>query len=102
MSSEHHVYIMPARRILQDEDSQAIMSLLQCTNSRLGFSGSMGGGVTVESHSTGGQGTGNAGDTAPGVGNKGSKRRDRDVYSGELNAEEVANGFGMGMSSKVN
>lgn len=32
----------------------------------------------------------------------GSKRRGgRDDYSGELDAREVANGFGMGMSSKV-
>lgn len=36
-----------------------------------------------------------------GGGGGGGRRRARDEYSGELDAQEVANGFGMGMSSKV-
>lgn len=84
-------------KMLQDEDSQAILSLLQCTNSRLSFSGSMGGG---------GGGLGVGGDaskdaTATTADGAAGKRRARDQYSGELDAREVANGFGMGMSSKV-
>ena len=84
--------------IAQDEDSQAILSLLQCTNSRLGLSGSTGG-------VPGGDGTNGApaaGDSGAGGGaGGGGRRRARDEYSGELDAQEVANGFGMGMSSKV-
>ena len=77
----------------QDEDSQAILSLLHCTNSRLGVSGSVGGGVSVGGN-----------DPADASANKvfgGGKRRARDQYTGELDAQEVENGFGMGMSSKV-
>lgn len=82
--------------MLQDEDSQAILSLLQCTNSRLSFSGSVGGGggdASVDATSS----TTSADRTAAASG----KRRGRVECSGELDAREVANGFGMGMSSKV-
>lgn len=86
----------------QDEDSQAILSLLQCTNSRLGFSGSTGGasggdGAAGTATAAGGE-SGAGGSTSSGGG---GRRRARDEYSGELDAQEVANGFGMGMSSKV-
>lgn len=81
---------------IQDEDSQAILSLLQCTNSRLGLSGSLGGGAV-----TSGDRAGMPPGDAPAAGGGGSKRRSRDQYLGELNAQEVENGFGMGMSSKV-
>lgn len=77
----------------QDEDSQTILSLLQCTNSRHGVSTSVGGG--------GGAGGDYAASTSSDASATGTKRRGRDQYSGELNAQEVANGFGMGMSSKV-
>lgn len=76
--------------------------MLQCTNSRLGFSGSTGGGSVAGGDGTAGAaaagGNSGAGGSASGVG---GRRRARDEYSGELDAQEVANGFGMGMSSKV-
>lgn len=86
----------------QDEDSQAILSLLQCTNSRLGFSGSAGGvpgggdGAAGAAAAAGDSGAGGSSSAS-----NGGRRRARDEYSGELDAQEVANGFGMGMSSKV-
>lgn len=82
----------------QDEDSQAILSLLQCTNSRLGLSGSTGG-VPGGDGTNGASAAGDSG--AGGSAGSGGRRRARDEYSGELDAQEVANGFGMGMSSKV-
>lgn len=91
----------------QDEDSQAILSLLQCTNSRLGFSGSTGGvpggdGAAGTSAAAGAATAAVASDAGAGGGtSSGGRRRARDEYSGELDAQEVANGFGMGMSSKV-
>lgn len=86
------------RQTPQDEDSQAILSLLQCTNSRLGVSGSFGAGSDGAGGGDAAAAGAVAGDAAAGGG---SKRRGRDQYSGELDAREVANGFGMGMSSKV-
>lgn len=87
----------------QDEDSQAILSLLQCTNSRLGFSGSTGGGGGVAgADSNAGSAAAAAVDSGgASTSSGGGRRRARDEYSGELNPQEVANGFGMGMSSKV-
>ncbi|CAN0525055.1 unnamed protein product [Ectocarpus sp. 12 AP-2014] len=88
----------------EDEDSQAILSLLQCTNSRLGFSASNGGGGVASGDGTAGAAAAATGDTGgsstTGGGGGGGRRRARDEYSGELDAHEVANGFGMGMSSK--
>ncbi|CAM9440802.1 unnamed protein product, partial [Sphacelaria rigidula] len=95
-----------------DEDSQAILSLLQCTNSRVGLGlnsntmsmdGSTAPSNTTMSDSarvgpTGGGGGGGGGVAAAAAGSK--RRGGRDDYSGELDAREVANGFGMGMSSK--
>ncbi|CAM9125188.1 unnamed protein product, partial [Scytosiphon promiscuus] len=83
----------------EDEDSQAILSLLQCTNSRLGFSGSTGGGGVAGADGTAGSAAA-AGDSGGASTSGGGRRRARDEYSGELNPQEVANGFGMGMSSK--
>lgn len=87
----------------QDEDSQAILSLLQCTNSRLGFAGSTGGGggVAGADGTAGSAAAAAAGESGGGGTSGGGRRRAREEYSGELNPQEVANGFGMGMSSKV-
>ncbi|CAM9367033.1 unnamed protein product [Choristocarpus tenellus] len=78
----------PGRLLQEDEDSQAILSLLQCTNSR-------GGGSLARASSLGGSGSGNSRSDAEPLGKKGSQE-----FSGELNAGEIADGFGMGMSSK--
>lgn len=86
----------------QDEDSQAILSLLQCTNSRVGLglgssTMSMDGSATTRATTT----TDSAGAGAIAAAADSKRRGKRDEYSGELDAQEVANGFGMGMSSKV-
>lgn len=78
---------------LQDEDSQAILSSLHCTNSRLGV-------AALTCGSTAARGDG-ATESLADSSSRESKRRTRDRYAGELNTEEVENGFGMGMSSRV-
>lgn len=78
---------------LQDEDSQAILSSLHCTNSRLGVAALTCGGIAARGDCPA--------ESLADSSSRESKRRTRDRYAGELNTEEVENGFGMGMSSKV-